>query len=247
MTTRKLGLALAALACGGAGCATRGPLHLYAITGGEERPVLDTGDSRTAEVPSFLETDEQVSGFTYDPFTDHFFLRLHPGNLIRVVDRPARAIKREFAIAGLPSGGGDLAVRPRDGHLFLLGPQAGQVFETTRLGKYLGEFTLAEAGGTPTGLAFDAIRDQLLALGTDGQRITVHDLRGKFVRALRLDQPAGPALAFDSDQREFYAPLRGRPGEIGVFDEAGRLVRKSAAHGATGMIDVGQRSLVRVF
>jgi hypothetical protein len=47
-----------------------------------------------------------------------------------------------------------------------------------------------------------------LALGADGQRVTVHDLRGKLVRELRLDRPAGPALAYDSDQREFYAPLR---------------------------------------
>ena len=87
----------------------------------------------------------------------------------------------------------------------------------------------------------------MLALGADGRWLTLHDLQGKFVRALRLDQPAGPSLAFDSDQREFYAPLRGRPGEIGIFDEAGRLVRTSAAPGATGLVDVGQRSLIRVF
>ena len=235
----------AGAALGATGCATRGPLHVYTLAQGGERPVRDTGEGRTTEVPSFLKPADRVSGFAYDPFTDHFFLRLAPGNRLRVVDRPARAIKREFEIAGAPPGDGDLAVRPRDGHLFLLGAQPGQILEATRLGKYLGAFVLAEAGGQPLGLALDTTQDRLLALGADGRRVTVHDLRGGFVRELRLAQPAGPALAFDSDQREFYAPLRDRPGEIGVFDETGRLQRTTPA--AAGLIDVGPRSFVRVF
>lgn len=239
--------ALAGLALGAAGCATRGPLHVYSLTQGGARSVLDHGHGGTVEVPSFLKTDDHVSGFAYDPFTDHFFLRLAPGHRIRVVDRPARAIKREFEIDGAPQGEGDLAVRPRDGHLFLLGSQPGQILETTRLGKYLGGFVLANATGPLTGLAFDTHEDRLLALAADGRRVTVHDLRGGFVRELRLAQPAGPALAFDSDQREFHAPLRDRPGEIGVFDQSGRLRRTLPAPATTGLIDVGPRSLIRVF
>ncbi len=220
---------------------------MYAVAQGGDRPVRDRGDGRTAEAPSFLEPDEEISGFAYDPFTDHFFLRLAPGDRIRVVDRPARAIKREFDIAGAPRSEGDLTLRPRDGHLFLVGPRPAQVFETTRLGKYLRTFTLAETRGPIAGLAFDTARDQLLALGADGQGVTAHDLQGARVRALQLDRPVGPSLAFDSDQREFYAPLRDRPGEIGVFGEDGNLVRTEPAPDNAGLVDVGQRSLVRVF
>lgn len=257
MTTRKLRGAprsaplaaafLAILACAGSGCATRGPLHIYALSAGGERPVRDTGDGGTTEVPSFLQADEQVSGFAYDPFTDHFFLRLAPGDRIRVVDRPARAIKREFTITGAPRGEGDLAVRPRDGHLFLLGAQPGEILESTRFGKLVGPFTLAGAPGPIVGLALDSAQDQLLALGADGQRVTVHDLRGGFVRELHLARPAGPALAFDAERREFHAPLRERPAEIGVFDESGRLQRTVPAPAPSGLIDVGPRSFVRVF
>lgn len=255
MTTRKraiaaprrlLAAALVGVALGGAGCATQGPLHVYTLTAEAERPITDTGNGRTAEAPSFLEPEDRISGFAYDPFTDHFFLRLEPGPRIRVVDRPARAIKRELDIAGAPRGGGDLAVRPKDGHLFLLGPEPGQILEVTRFGKLLGEFVLADTRGHVIGLALDTIADRLLALGADGRRVTVHDLRGKFVRELRLDRPAGPALAYDSDQREFYAPLRDRPEEIAVFSEAGRFVRTHPAP-AAGLVDLGQRSLIRVF
>lgn len=249
MTTRKAAAAtlLAALALAATGCATRGPLHVYAVAGGAERPVVDSGDGPATEVPSFLEAADHISGFAYDPFTDHFFLRLAPGDRIRVVDRPARAIKREFEIAGAPRGEGDLAVRPRDGHLFLLGAAPGQILQATRLGKYLGEFTLAGASGPVTGLALDSAQDHLLALAADGRRVTVHDLQGRFIRELRLDQPAGPALAFDTDQQAFYAPLRDRPGEIGVFDASGRLTRSLPAPAGPGLIDVGPRSLIRVF
>ena len=241
------GAVLAGAAFSAAGCATRGPLHLYSLTPNGARPVRDTGDGRTAEGPSFLKAEDRVSGFAYDPFTDHFFLRLEPGNRIRVVDRPARAIKREFEITDASRGGGDLAVRPRDGHLFLLGPQPGQIIETTRLGKCVGRFVLADTARPLVGLALDTVEDRLLALGADGQRVTVHDLRGAFVRELRLAQPAGPSLAFDSDQREFHAPLRDRPGEIGVFDDSGRLLRTIPVPATTALIDVGPRSFVRVF
>ncbi len=238
---------LAGLAGFTTGCATRGPLHVYAVAGSGERPVVDTGDGRTVEVPSFLAPDDWVSGFAYDPFTDHFFLRLAPGDRIRVVDRPARAIKREFEIAGAPRGGGDLAIRPRDGHLFLLGAQPGQVLQATRLGRFIGEIALENVREPLQGLALDSAQDRLLALAADDRRVFVHDLRGRFIRQLQLDRPAGPSLAFDAEQREFHAPLRGRPGEIGIFDDTGRLRRTVPAPAGPGLIDVGPRSFVRVF
>lgn len=238
---------LAGVALGAAGCATKGQLHVYAVTAGPARPVLDLGPDGAREHPSFLAPGDGVSGFAYDPFTDHFFLRLAPGNRVRVVDRPARAVKREFTIEGAPAGAGDLAVRPRDGHLFLLGARPGQILEATRLGRYVGEFTLAGTGGPVIGLAFDAAQDLLLALAADGRRLTVHDRRGSLRREVQLDQAADPALAFDADAREFHAPLRARPGAIGVFAEDGRLLRTAPVPHAAGLIDVGPRSFLRVF
>lgn len=238
-------LVLPLLALTLAGCATKGPLHVYAIPGGGDRPIVDVGNGRTSQQDSYLERGDQLTGFAYDPFTDHFFLRLAPGNRIRVVDRPARAIKREFDLATAPtrSGGGDVAVRPRDGHLFLLLPDSGEILETTRLGKVLRTITPAGIKERLSGLAYDSGRNHLLLLDATGRRVTVHDPAGAFLRELQLAEPAGPALAFDAEQREFYAPLAS--GGLGVFDEEGRRVRTLDLRGT--FIDVGPRSFVRVF
>ena len=178
----------AALLLSTTGCATRGPLHVYSLSTGAERPVLDFGAGGSAEVPSFLAEEDRVTGFAYDPYTDHFFLRLAPGNRIRVVDRPARAIKRELEIKGAPEGSGDMAVRPVDGHIYLLGPEPGRLLRCTRLGKFLGDLTLEGAAADATGLAFDMGRDVLLVLGEGGRRVTVHDLSGR--RASTMATPA---------------------------------------------------------
>jgi len=111
---------LSAVALGGGGCATPGTLHVYTVD--HEKPAtVARRPWRTTplEVPSFIKEGERLTGFAYDPFTDHFFLRLAPGDRMRVVDRPARAVKREFAIGTDPaSRGGDMAVRPaRRAHL----------------------------------------------------------------------------------------------------------------------------------
>ncbi len=231
------------------GCATPGPLHVYSLEGrGADRVVRDHGNGTTATVPGFLEADDTVTGFAYDPFTDHFFLRLAPGNALRVVDRPARAIKREFTVEGLPAaGGGDLALRPRDGHLFFLAPagEAPAIYEVTRYGKLLRRFDLAGHTAAPLGVAFDLARDQLLVLSADGRRVVRHDLQGARVGELTLGAAAGPALAFDSEARVFYAPLRSEPASLGTFDETGRPLRP--APGAGNFVDIGQRSLIRVF
>ncbi len=244
-----LALPLVVVALFAGGCATPGPLHVYSLEGrGADRVVRDHGHGTTATVPGFLAADDTVTGFAYDPFTDHFFLRLAPGNAVRVVDRPARAIKREFTVDGLPaSGGGDLALRPRDGHLFFLAP-AGEppaVYEVTRYGKLLRRLELPGHAAPPLGVAFDVARDHLLVLAADGRRVVRHDLQGARVGELTLAAPAGPALAFDSDTRVFYAPLRAAPSALGTFDETGRALRPAPGTGA--FVDVGQRSLIRVF
>lgn len=240
MTTRKLA-ATVTFAVGLAGCATPGPLHTYTVAAGAPTVVQDGSAGTARDIPSFLAVGESLVGFAYDPFTDHFFLRLAPGNRIRVVDRPARAIKREFDIP--IDGAGDLAVRPRDGHMFLLGAETGRVTETTRLGQLVR--TLPLVPGRPMGLAFDSTRNQFLVLDADGRTMRIHGLDGRLLSQHTLEQPAANSLAFDPETRELYAPLRGRAGEIGIFAETGRFLRVAPTRGE--FVDVGPRSFIRVF
>ena len=240
MTTRKLA-ATVTFAVGLAGCATPGPLHTYTVAAGAPTVVQDGSAGTARDIPSFLAVGESLVGFAYDPFTDHFFLRLAPGNRIRVVDRPARAIKREFDIP--IDGAGDLAVRPRDGHMFLLGAETGRVTETTRLGQLVRTLPLGEA--ILAGIAFDSARDHILTLDANGRSVRTHDLEGKLRSQVTLEQPASNGLAFDAEKRELYAPLRGRAGEIGIFAETGRFLRVAPTRGE--FVDVGPRSFIRVF
>lgn len=237
-----LGVAAALLA----GCATSGPLHVYAVAGATAEEIHDRGAGTSASVSSFLQDEERITGFAYDPFTDHFFLRLEPGNEIKVVDRPARAIKRAFTIEGAPrEGGGDLAIRPRDGHVFLLHPRQPVVLETSRLGQLRNTIPLAGLKSPASGLAFDPVNNELLVLHSDGRRVSRHTTDGTERDAVTLGRAAGGSLAYDSARREFYAPLRDEAVTIGVFDASGKLVRTEAATGR--FVDVGERSFVRVF
>ncbi len=259
MTTRKRALLLAFITIWLlGGCATPGPLHVYSVVAPKAEIVRDTGsDATTATVPSFLKTGETLVGFAYDPFTDHFFLRLAPGDRIRVVDRPARAVKREFTVAGLALAstsprGGDLAIRPRDGHVFAAHSTQPAVVEFNRFGEIARTLPLATLNAPPAALAFDVARDHLLALsGGDLARVTTHDLTGQRVSAVALDRDVTlTVLAYDSEQRELYAPLA-REAAIGVFDEQGHLVRTiplppDSTAGAT-LLDVGPRSFLRLF
>ena len=60
-------LLAAALLLSTTGCATRGPLHVYTLSPDAERPVLDFGAGGSAEVPSFLEEEDRVTGFAGEP------------------------------------------------------------------------------------------------------------------------------------------------------------------------------------
>jgi len=241
MTTRKLAAPFAALLLL-AGCATPGPLHVYSLpqAGGSE--IRDDGPSPANAVPSFLAPDQAVTGFAYDPFTDHFFLRLAPGNRIRVVDRPARAVKREFTVEELPAGGGDLAVRPRDGHLFFTLSHEAALIETTRFGEFVRRIVLPRAS---TGVAFDSARNRLFSLGADQVAVTVLGQDAAVITTIVLARQVVPgALGYDSEHRELYAPLAGAD-VVGVFGEDGRL-RRTLPLGAV-LLDVGPRSFLRMF
>ena len=245
---------LAFLLC--SGCATPGPLHIYTAAPTPSAPLrdLDRDTAALGEIPSFVAADETLLGFAYDPFTDHFFLRLAPGDRFRVVDRPARAIKRDFTVPSLalasPVAGGDLAIRPADGHVFAAHPTQPAVVEFNRFGQLIRTLPLATLTAPPSALAFDTARNRLLALsGGDLPRITVHDLSGQRLSSFALDRDVTlAALAYDSEKREFYAPLAREPA-VGIFNEQGHHLRTLplAPAAPSPFLDVGPRSFLRLF
>jgi hypothetical protein len=245
-------VALAAFALGAGGCATPGPLHVYTLPASLSAGIHDAGsDATTAEVPSFLDEGDTLIGFAYDPFTDHFFLRLAPGDRFRVVDRPARAVKREFTVASLVTkSGGDLAIRPRDGHVFATHPTEPAVVEFNRFGEVIRTVPLATLNAPPSALAYDVARDQLLALsGGDLNRITVHDTTGKRLAGYALDRDVKlTVLAYDSERRELYTLLAREPA-LGIFDEQGHLLRSQPLSSSPppAFLDLGPRSFLRLF
>lgn len=249
MTTRKALLARAAAGLAlalAAGCATPGPLHRYAFTPGQPERVADLGPAGAGEVPSLVAPGERVAGLAYDPFTDHLFLRLAPGDRIRVVDRPARRLKRELELPGAGEGG-DLAVRPRNGHLFLLVGPGGGVAEHTRLGRPVRRFALEGLAGEPRGLAFDAARDELVVLAADGRTVSRHDLAGRRRGEFRLSAAAAGPLACDGETGDVHAVLAEGAGEVGVFGPDGARRGTWSAGGPGALIDLGPRSFLRVF
>lgn len=253
MTTRKhrarlaVATALTGLAFSGAGCATPGALHVYSLASTAHESVHDTGPEGAADVPNFLAPKETLTGLAYDPFTDHFFLRLAPGNRIRVVDRPARAIKREFKLAELPAtGGGDLAIRPRDGHVFALVPTESAVIEFTRYGEFIRRLTLDGLGAPAAGIAYDPARNQLFVLsGHAPAMISTHALDGGKLTSLSLDQPiTSSSLGYDGEKNEFYIPLD-HADRIGVFGADCHL--RTMVSDRAIFVDVGPRSFLRMF
>ena len=126
--------ALVGVTLGAAGCATPGPNHLYVISESQRDTITDHADDgiETMDLPSYLEREDTLLGIAYDSYTDHLFLRLAPGNTFRVVDRPDRSIKRDFEAPEIAiTGGGDLAIRSRDPHLFLSHPTEPALIEIT--------------------------------------------------------------------------------------------------------------------
>ena len=232
-------------------CATRGPLHIYSATKSSLGNLTDTGPDGEARGPSFLAAGETLTGLAYDPFTDHLFLRLAPGNLIRVIDRPAGKLKREFIIAEASAmGGGDLAVRPRDGHLFLLDPDGAEIIETSRHGKFIRRWALAAGSGRAAGLAYDVRRDQLLVLSTgESATVTAYDRAGGTAGQASLGSGGNfSSLAYDSATEEFYA-ANFTTGSIDVFGRDGVFRRKILPPGneIVPFVDVGERSFLRIF
>lgn len=234
-----------------AGCSTPGPLHLYSTSErGETVHDRALQPDEAADTSGFTAPEETVTGFAYDPYTDHFFLLLAPGDRIRVVDRPARKIKREMPLREVGVNvAGDLAARPIDGHLFLLVPGQAVVVQTNRFGDHIRTHALSVP--PPTAVAVDPERAVLWALRADGRTLDGLSLDSwEPMRTVTLAAAVAPSLAYDAVARELYAPLLadgGRPREVGVFNEAGALVRQLPLPKGDTLIDVGPHSFLRVF
>jgi hypothetical protein len=244
---------LACLSLLAAGCSTPGPRHAYLYSPALGPTIRDidpfTGDETTG-VPAYVDHGEHVLGMAYDPFTDHFFIRLFPGNQIRVIDRPAASIKRSFRAPTLPLGGHDLAIRSRDRHLFFTDPTAPAVFETDINGELEHYHKLEGLAAPAWGIAYDSLQDELLILpAQQSDRLIRFSPTGARLGELPLEVPVqGMSLAFDAEAREYFASLADASA-IGVFDARGRLLRRlpRPSPERETFIDVGPRSLLRLF
>ena len=151
---------------------------------------------------------------------------------------------------GLPPGRGDLAIRSSDRHLFFVHPTLPVILETTLYGHSVRTITLGNVQGPPAGVAYDQKNDRLLILeGGDLAHVSTFDLAGKRLGSVALDHNVRlVSLAYDSSAAEFYVPLLDQPA-IGIFDTQGHLLRTlSEPDGnAHDFVDVGQRSLLRLF
>ncbi|MBW7895406.1 MAG: hypothetical protein H3C27_09860 [Opitutaceae bacterium] len=234
-----------------AGCATPGPNHLYVLAPDNPEIIADhaTAGNEINEVPSFLGDDETLLGLAYDPFTDHLFLRLAPGNRFRVVDRPDRSIKREFTAPAVPeTGGGDLAIRSRDRHLFLGHPTDAAIYEITLHGQPVRPIPLAQRSAPPGGIAYDQARELIYVTAPDGRALQVYDRTGQLQRTIALTFVIQPAvLAYDSAAREFYVQLPDH--RLVVLDADGHLRREltEPQPDSPAAFDVGPRSFLRIF
>ena len=246
--TPSLAAASALLIC--AGCSTPGPAHAYLASGNDETILDVSSGAPDAEIPSFAFLAGEFQGIAYEPFTDHLFLRVQPGNVVRVVDRPAKSIKRVFKVPGLPEGPGDLAVRSGDRHVFFAHPSLPALVETTLDGSPVRTLMLDALQGPPDGVAYDQRHDRILVLkGGDLAHVGLYDLAGKRLGGVSLDHDVRlGSLGYDSVTAEFYVPLAGQPA-IGVFGADGHLRRSlsSLNRPAYDYIDVGPRSLIRMF
>ncbi len=262
MTTRKpiptalLGLFLPVLLWL-SGCATPGPTRGYYLSSSSNDSIVQFNPVDPAAPPqsqdSYLGVLDIPIALAYDPYTDHFFIRLNPGDRFLVVDRPAQKIKRGFSLSTitLPAGAGDIAIRSSDRHLFIAHPSEPAVIETNLNGHFVRTIQLAGMTTNAAGLAYDQATNQLLTLDRDSpDKISIRTLDGQIESAVQLDHPtSGRGLAFDSAAREFFAPLPGPAGGLGVFSYTGSLKRTLPLPADPGLLgfDVGPHSFLRLF
>jgi hypothetical protein len=248
--TKWLGLLLGGLLFS-AGCATRGPNHVY-LTTATGPAIHDLGPS-PARITDAVKSGEQALGLAYDFNTDHLFVRITPAQVIRVIERPSGKILREMAlpVALQATASADLAIRSSDRHLFAVHPDGRSVVELTLYGATIRRIGLTGLAGPVLGLAYDQRGDRLLILSAseNGVQVGGFNPEGNVTYYVTLAAPVSPvSLGYDSDAQHYFVPLAGGV-SLGQFDSGGNLIATHQTDGTQAItaIDAGPRSLVRVF
>ncbi len=242
-----------------AACSTRGPSHVYwAESSGAALHDLavDSGERRTLD--AHVDKDETVVGLAYDRFTDYLFLRLAPGDVIRIVNRPANSRVRDLKLTPevalspgeTPANSLDITVRSRNRHIFAIDPRATGFVEFTLEGKMVRKIRMAAPPPGPVGgLGFDQRRDRLVVLFAGSPAVLAEvTLDGVIAHQTNLAAAVHPiSLGCDSDTGEYFVPLA--DGAIGAFDRDGHLLhRHPVPAGATpAAIGAGPRAFLRLF
>jgi len=246
-------IGLVILTLGVTGCSTPGPIHAYLYFPAQEAVLHDINPLNRgpeANIPAFLKKGEHVSALAYEPYTDHLYIRISPGNHVRVVDRPARKIKREVTVPRMPAGGHDFAIRSRDRHFFFSVPNSPALLEADLEGKFKSNIPLEGLERPVWGVALDKTTGEILLLADEYTNLVRrHGLDGKFHSELKLEKTVrGLSLDYDSEARLYYACLADGSA-IGIFDDQGHLLRTLACNAASRetFIAVGPRSLLRLF
>jgi hypothetical protein len=248
---------LLALALGG--CATPGPTHVYwAAASDSAVHDLETASGERRSLDGQIAKGEEIVGLAYDQFTDYLFLRLSPGDVVRIVNRPAGSRVRdlklnpEVAVAPgeTPVNSLDLTVRSRNRHLFAIDPREPAIIEFTPAGEMVRKIKLANPPRGPVGgLGFDDRRDRLVVLFASSPAVLVEvTLDGASVHQTNLAAAVHPvSLGCDAEAGEYFVPLA--DGAIGVFDREGHLLRQHQvpAGVAPAAIGAGPRAFLRVF
>ncbi len=194
--------------------------------------VSDTTPSTpTTEIPDFLAAGEAITRFRLRSLHRSFFpCDSRRGNRIRVVDRPARAVKPRIRSGrhGPRPAAAISRCGPRDGHLFLAHPTEPALIELNRFGNFIRSthpsISRPAGGGEWRSIA---ARDSI-ARARGGRRR--HRDRARSRRPPRGDHHSQPSrnarragLRLRAT-RNFTRPLRDE-GTIGVFGDDGRLRR----------------------
>lgn len=239
------------------GCSSPGPNHLYIATaGGESIHDVPRSGAAPVQIPSRTTTEEKVLGLGYDAFTDELFVRLAPGNIVRVIDRPSKRHLRDMSLPGLaPTTAhpltADLSVRWRNRHLFLVDADGRSVVEYTLFGEFVGRIPAGADTDQIGGLAFDQKRDRLLVLlAGPHPSIVVRTLDGREEARYELHAAVLPlSLAYDSTAEHLFVPMPGGK-SIGVFDLKGNHLSTTQSPDLAGDVTAlaaGDRSFVRIF